>query len=594
MSSGLKDQAYKKSPRTEWFGNTGVAMNFAKVLGKLAGIALLSSSATWHTSVNANSVAEEIYNVSIVERQRISNTHQVLTLSLGTRTQEVTVTSNPAFDDLSIVDQYGRVTHSRTEAYIGTLDNLPQSWARLTVTGQAVDGIIDTGSSRIFISSEPPPSDIDPINLTTRHRRQIQQFSSTADKILLPPPPRNANRQAREVVQIPVGNGFPDTGNQQVTRVARIAIVVDSFYDEALGGRGLAQAISTINTVDGIYQQEFGLALKADSAIMITDEETLDLGHVSLEENLARFRTYRQSAPELPAHLALVHLFTGVLTEDPSVGLAYIGAACRDDGYDVSMSTPFQFPVLLTAHEIGHNLSAPHDDETDLCHLTEELLMHSQISDVTTEAFSICSANAINTHLEQSTCYLAAIDLSLTLTRDENQGLLAVVTNTDTQRAFPSARLSISLKNASIASAPASCEIESTTEVICVIPTTLPEDNHSLAFEVRYDDTLENTIDATLEAVDFIDIKTINNYAQIVLPAIEQNDDTHTIAGNDQTTAPPAGTVAGADAPSTDTGGGSLDIWLLMSLILSLTTIAITRKEPATNFRVRNAFAKTI
>lgn len=552
----------------EWFETRVYAMIFGKLPAKLAVFCLLPALAIWHASVNASSSTEEIYNVSIVEQQRISSTQSSLILSLGTRTEEVIIAESQVFADLKVVDQHGNITHPETRAYTGTLANLPNSWARITITGESVQGILDSGTSRLYISSAAAPSD------TALDRRQIRQLMAAVDKVISPPPVKNADRQLREVVQIPVGNGFPDTGNQQVSQVARIAIVVDALYDEALGGRGLAQAISTINTVDGIYQQEYGLALKADSAIMITDEETLDLGHVSLEENLARFREYRQTAPELAQELALVHLFTGVPTDDPSVGLAYIGAACRVDGYDVSMSTPFQFPVLLTAHEIGHNLGAPHDDETELCQLSDELLMHSQISDITTEAFSICSANAINSHITQNNCYLEAIDLSLTLTREDESGLIALITNTDTQRAFPSARLSIKLKNASIAAAPAICEINSTTEVVCVVSTTLPEGNQSLEFAVRYDDSLDNTIDATLEAIDFIDIKTINNYAQIVLPATVVNDDTHTIAGNDSAGNAPADTGAGNDT-STDVdsdGGGALNLMLLWILLLAACT----------------------
>jgi hypothetical protein len=547
----------------EWFEIRVYAMKFGKLLAKLVGISLLPALATWHSSVHAGSSTEEIYNVSILEQQVISSSQSTLTLSLGTRTQEVIVTESPAFDDLKVVDQYGNSTPTKTKAYTGTLPNVANSWARITVTGDTIQGVIDSGTSRLYLSSGNPPSE------SALDRRQIQQFMGAVDKILVPPPARSADRRLREVVQIPVSNGFPDSGNQQVRQVARIAIVVDALYDEALGGRGLAQAISTINTVDGIYQQEYGLALKADSAIMITDEETLNLGDTSLEENLARFREYRQDAPELPPELALVHLFTGVRTDDPAVGLAYIGAACREDGYDVSMSTPFQFPVLLTAHEIGHNLGAPHDDETELCQLSDELLMHSQISDITTEAFSVCSTNAITSHLTQNTCYLAAIDLSLTLTREGESGLIALITNTDTQRAFPSAELSIKLKNATIASAPASCEIASTTDVSCVVSTTLPEGNQSLEFAVRYDETMDNIIDATLEAIDFIDIKTINNYAQIELPATVQSDDTLTIAGSDPSGTTPADTGAGNDTSGTaSSGGGSFacfGLWLLLA-----------------------------
>ena len=98
---------------------------------------------------------------------------------------------------------------------------------------------------------------------------------------------------------------------------------------------------------------------------------------------------------------------------------------------------------------------------------------------------------------------------------------------------------------------------------------------------------MENTIDASLEAVDFIDIKTINNYAQIIQPAAEQTDETHTIAVNDPTTTPPADTGAGNDdnKSETESGGGAFSVWLILGLMFFLTT-ALTREKSVRRLQV--------
>lgn len=544
-------------------GHASVLMKTAYLLVKVVIGVLLSSWMAVHTTASAAS-PELISNVSILEQQQFDANHLHLTIGLGNRRETLVLTDSPAFHRVNTIDQLGRRTATTTRAYAGSVDNVPGSWARVTITDNDIDGVIDTGTSRVFITSKA----------ATAPERQIRQFQHAVDKIITAPATR---RHPREVVQIPVGSGFENSADG-VTRVAKIAIVVDSFYNEALGGRGLAEAISTINTVDGLYQQEFGLALKVDTAIIITDRETLDLGQTSLEDNLERFRNYRLTAAELPAELALVHLFTGVRTDDPSVGLAYIDSACREDGYDVSLSTPFEYPVLLTAHEIGHNLGAAHDDETALCRLSEDFLMHSQISKVTTNQFSVCSRNTIASHLDNSACYFSAIDLSLTLTRTGDNSIIAIITNTDSEKAFPSAELIIKLKNASIASAPASCNIDNITEVSCIIPTTLPGENQALEFAFRFDENAESTIDATLEAVGFVDTKTINNYAQIIAPADSDPDDTLTIAGNDPTT--PTTTGAGGDAVSGSAGGGGGVLGgLLWMLILPGYRLATQRES---------------
>jgi hypothetical protein len=539
-------------------------MKTAYLLIKAAVVALLFAVTATPSLVSASSI-ETINNVSIVQRKQIDKDHLQLTIALGTRRETLLLEKNPAFQELIVVDQHGRQNNTSTTAYLGTVAGITGSWARVAITGETLDGVLDTGTQRLYITSASRGAP----GAETRHPRSIRDRA--VDKIIFAPSRR---RNPREVVEIPVRGGF-DTAADGVTRVARIAIVVDSLYDEALGGRGLSQAISTINTVDGIYQQEFGLALKVETAIIITDSETLDLRQLSLEDNLTRFREYRLTASELANDLALVHLFSGVRTEDPSVGLAFIDSACREDGYDVSMSTPFEFPVLLAAHEIGHNLGAQHDDETELCSLTDELLMHSRISNLTTNQFSVCSRNAVVQHLEEGACYLAAIDLSLTLTNDGAGGVIALITNTDPERAFPSADLAIQLKNASIAAAPASCNIDNVSTLNCIIPTTLPGENQTLDFAFRYEEAIESTVDATLTAIGFVDTKTINNYAQIVQPAAIESNDALTIAGNAD--GAPAETGAGSNSTPDTSGGGAFSRGLFV-LLCAPTIVRLRRR----------------
>lgn len=539
--------------------------------------------------------AGEIHDVAILERETLlDNDYDLrLTVTLGNRQQQLLLNESSAFSNLKVHRTEKSGLHQPTQndsilSYQGIVENVPNSWVRVTTDGDHINGVINILGERNFITSDSK-------SYLNTNIRQIRGLRRAVDKSINPPPETlpDRNRRTNEVIQINVDSGF---GNPQdlVTRVAKVAIVVDALYDEALGGRGLAVAISTINTVDGMFQQEFGLALQVDTAIIITDTTTLDLGNVSLEQNLLKFRDYRQFAPELDQNLSLVHLFTGVTTADPSVGLAYIGAVCRTDGYDVSMSTPFNFPVLLTAHEISHNLGAIHDDETDLCGLTTDQLMFSHISSLSSNEFSSCAVDAINKRLNQSACHLDAIDLALTLSKNGDEGVIALITNTDTQRAIPSAKFSLQIKNASIASAPASCEIKSTTELECAIPTTYPGESQSLEVELRFHETLENTLDATLEAIGFIDIKSINNQAQIIIPAQATTDPPISIANNDDDgTTTPTGSANPADNGIVDdnnniivsggsSGGGSLqltDLLLLLITLVSLSSTSITRRK---------------
>jgi len=162
--------------------------------------------------------------------------------------------------------------------YEGIIEDMPNSWVRITTDTDQINGVIASHTERLYITSQSHPD-------AHSYIRRIRQLSGAVDNAIEPPPEKisETDRQIREVIELDVSNNF-NTDKDRVTRVARIAIVVDTLYDEALGGRGLAEAISTINTVDGLYQEEFGLALKVETAIIITDTTTLDLGNVSNQQ----------------------------------------------------------------------------------------------------------------------------------------------------------------------------------------------------------------------------------------------------------------------------------------------------------------------
>jgi hypothetical protein len=512
------------------------------------------------------SLAASIYHdVTIVDIQPVREspyTHQ-LRLLVGSRAETLMLHRSDAFDATRVVSIDSDGAHPDSlggfSIYQGKLKNVEDSWARIVLQGNEVSGIIDTGDERIHLNHP-----------VTRDRiRQIHAGLQAPFSQPLAAPLEALDDESSyhdvsgEVVEIDIGNSFFNQP-EKVTKVASIAIVIDSAYDEAIGGRGLAQAISTINAVDGIYREEFGLALKVETAIMITDNETLALGDVSLEDNLTRFRDYRLIAEQISNDLALVHLFTGVLTADASVGLAYIDTVCRTNGYDVSLSLPFRYPILLTAHEIGHNLGALHDDETSQCNTLSDRLMFSRINEHSTRAFSACSVDAISKRLEESTCHADAIDMSVTLARQDQTGVIALITNTDTLRAFPAATLTLEMQNASIAAAPASCIVATSNSLSCDVETTFAEESQSLAFDLRLDEEEEIIITATLDAVGFVDVHSSNNTAEIIVPQVivTQNDpnqpDDETLTDSGDGEDPQGGEGPGtADANDGSTNGGN-------------------------------------
>jgi len=454
-------------------------------------------------------LAAEVYNATLEEVASINapeHSHRI-TVRIGNRTEQLLMSPHDEFNHLSIVNSDGQNIEQPGKAYIGQVLEDPTSTARLYIDGSFVQGTIISGGSTLNISSD---------ELTTKQQLQRIGFGTS----MLPPiePSFKAGSlDTAELIQIPV----PERNNVgiETTRIARIGVVVDSLYEEAIGGRGLSKAIATINSVDAIYRETFRLGLQIETIILITDLETLDLVETDIERNLSVFRDFRVQSELLPPDLAFVHLFSGIGSTEDSVGLAYRGAACRTDGYDVSMSRVFLYPVMLAAHEIGHNLGAEHDENTQECQSIDNKLMYSVTSENTTREFSSCSSETITSRIDQATCLVAAMDIGLTLTQLESNQILISVTNLDDSRAFPSATLNIELSNAAIAEAPSTCELLDTYNLTCIVPATFASETQDFRLKLRFEPNEERIVAIKLEPDGFLDPNNTNNNAEIRIPA---------------------------------------------------------------------------
>jgi len=228
-----------------------------------------------------------------------------------------------------------------------------------------------------------------------------------------------------------------------VTRAMRVGIVVDSRFNDYHNGRGLARALSIMNSVDAIYQSQLGIAIVIEGIRVYDDPATdpmYDRGG-NVDTILANFRSIRMSDSRLPNDLTLVHLFSGHRDPESVIGLGWISTACRLDGYDISMSTPFPFDTLLAAHEIAHNLGALHDDDAQCLVNQDEnrtTLMWPKLSGSSTSEFSICSTRNMQA-AKNASCNLENIDLSVqlrTLRSNESmqRSVIIEVANKDTYR----------------------------------------------------------------------------------------------------------------------------------------------------------------
>jgi len=498
-----------------------------------------------HAPLKADPLKTEKYT----QRMQLSANGQMLSLLL--RPSRVT-------SDLSVVDHNGALQGVPVRTYIGKIEGDNSSWVRLTQGTDSLEGVISRHGKRFRLQQTGnQPAVIKPLADNNDHRITLT---------------KNRNTLTRSIA-------VNSRKSQSVTRVAKIAIAVDSKFNAHHNGRGLEYALAIINSVDGIYREEFGLALQVESAINVVDAQAdpFNYGNVAIETMLRSFRRFRLQSTLIDQDVSLVHLFTGNKPADEPVGLAWIDTACRTDGYDVGISTHYRHDILLAAHEIAHNLGALHDSDT-ACAASTDKVMWPYISSGTSQHFSSCTVETVKRTLAQS-CHAQAIDLELALSVDNGNTLKATVRNTDPRRDNPAATLAIDLPEGGRATTlKGDCTTNANLSEIdrhieCKVGALAPGNDSVIIFEV--DTALSHELVASVEPDQYVDVHKNNNSGRVasenqelqVVPQLQSFVPTVSFRAND------------GFSRSNTTGSGSFSftmLFLIMGLVVVTRSIRVS------------------
>ena len=261
------------------------------------------------------------------------------------------------------------------------------SWVRLSWNGDSLSGHMLAFGDLMAISTDP---------VANRSRILLKKIEAEdlvgSDHALVPPTIRI---QARKLIEL--RDSTPQASS--ISDVLRIGIIVDSRFDSFYKGQGRTQALDIMNAVDALYQKEFGLAVRVESLDLLNVENDpfLDVNG-NLETLLRSLRAFTSQRAARYGGLGVVHLFSGSYDDNNIIGLSWIDAVCRDDFYNVSVSTPFSRQMLLAAHEIAHNLGARHDDDAS-CAVETDQIMWPNISANTEASFSDCTKKAVTSRI---------------------------------------------------------------------------------------------------------------------------------------------------------------------------------------------------
>lgn len=463
---------------------------------------------------------------------------------------------------------------SKARYFSGQVEGDPDSWARVMIRGQEIEGIVETRGQRIDLT---PASMVGTLQYYKPDKGRPGTFDQhrLQDYVLHPPPDPEAF--LREKLQVGELQGQPSQDEpalgaaiaDTVNRLVRLSVYVDSQYNDFYGGDGLLRAMSALNVADGIYRRNFGLAIEVGSATVFTDRATdpMNLGAVTLEKTLRTFRDFHMRVRDRNDDIALTYLFSGNDNTDEAIGLAWIGAVCRSDGFDVGVTTPSTYADLLVTHELGHSLGAQHDSDTS-CSATRNLLMWPRISGSTTQSFSNCSQNSVRQGVSKS-CLLDTIDVSVDVHSSGPSGVVASVTNNDIDGIAEGASLHIQAAALDLDVLPTECSETAPAEVACALQSLAPGETATI--ELQFSEHAEHnaSLVASVAAGGYYDVLAINDSVNVTLDTLSDDNSLPTIADGGNRDIDESDQASGlnasldSDASGSVGGGGSSD-WILM------------------------------
>lgn len=304
---------------------------------------------------------------------------------------------------------------SRSEApditfYKGTLSGAAGSWVRVSLRGGALDGMIYTPDEVYFV--EPASR-----HLGGRRNGEsiIYRLSDTditwePGSCALDDPIVEAGR----VVHAPragydaIRSALPATP-AVIYKQCQIGIVADYEYYLEHGASSAADMQSIINQIDGIYRSELNVTFAISQTVVYTTAADPFSGTTVPGNLLDEFSAYRNNSSNPVYGLDLAHLFTDRNLDSTTIGIAWIGALCSGyygAGLSQDYSSDNTSLVILTAHELGHNFGAYHDNQGGSpCASTPfGYIMNPYVSTSLALQFSTCSKSYMSSEIGGASC----------------------------------------------------------------------------------------------------------------------------------------------------------------------------------------------
>jgi hypothetical protein len=298
---------------------------------------------------------------------------------------------------------------SSVQLYKGTLEGVPDSWARISIQDGLPRGMIWDGSELFIVDAAAESVNYGAAGTVMYKLSDAvleRGLSFTGDVMDKPRDPAAA--YGALIGELRVRAQVLQAG------VATEGVEISVLGDAALLARYANEAqardaiLTRLNNVEGIFSSQVGVELQVVS-VDLAPEHTASLSATTVSNTLLEeLGRLRQQSPAL-AGTGLTHLFTGRRLDGDSAGVAYTHSLCSQR-FGASLTAAHNnaaIDALITAHEIGHVFGAPHDG-TEQCEATpqNQYIMTPTLT-TAVSAFSQCSLDQIDAVIDSYSCVVA-------------------------------------------------------------------------------------------------------------------------------------------------------------------------------------------
>jgi Metallo-peptidase family M12 len=320
----------------------------------------------------------------------------------------------PQAENIWIGDQTTTTETPRPIFYRGEVTGESGSWVRIGWREGAMDGLIRTKDDMYFV--EPGARFF---NDASSHATVIYRMSDTVSDWELGSCALEQPAVAFEMGQharasSPLGDyeglvsDLQTLASSSALKQLDLGIVADYGYFVKHGAASAADMQNIINQIDGIYQSAVGVTLRVSKTVVYTTPDPFS-GTTDPATLLDEFSTYKGNSASPVYGTDLAHLFTNRNFNGNLVGIAWLGTVCNSSygtGLSKDFTTDNKSRVLLTAHEIGHNFDAPHDNQAgSACASTPfGFIMNPYVSTALNLQFSSCSIGIMTPEVAGASC----------------------------------------------------------------------------------------------------------------------------------------------------------------------------------------------